>query len=47
MALEYEHNGWEGINNASKELNKAFLEGIDYFSMAQEMLSYISSNEKI
>lgn len=47
VALEYEHNGWEGINNASKELNKAFLEGIDYFSMAQEMLSYISSNEKI
>lgn len=43
VALEYKHFGWNQLNNASNELNQKFLDGIDYYCMAQEMISYISS----
>lgn len=46
VALEYRCKGWAGLNNASKELNQEFLEGIDYFSMAEKMIKYISSETK-
>lgn len=46
VALEYKCTGWHGLNNAPEELNQEFLEGIDYFSMAQEMLNYISSDKE-
>lgn len=42
VALEYKAIAWRGLNNASLELNQKFLEGIDYFGMAQEMINYIS-----
>ena len=34
------------LNEASKELNEAFLEEIDYFKLAQSMLKYIECNYK-
>lgn len=43
VALEYKRSGWHELNNASSELNQKFLEGIDYFDTAQEMIRYISS----
>lgn len=46
VALEYKRKEWSGLNNASVELNQKFLDGIDYFSMAQEMMSYISSDKE-
>ena len=46
VALEYKCTGWHELNNAPDELNQEFLEGIDYFSMAQEMIKHISSDEK-
>lgn len=46
VALEYKCTGWHELNNAPDELNQDFLEGIDYFSMAQEMIKHISSDEK-
>ena len=46
VALEYKCSGWHELNNASSELNQIFLEGIDYFGMAQEMIRYISSYEE-
>lgn len=46
VALEYKDIGWNKLNNASDALNQDFLEGIDYFEMAQEMIRHISSNEK-
>ena len=45
VALEYKSIGWRGLNNASLELNQKFLDGIDYFSMAQDMIKHISSNK--
>lgn len=45
VALEYKNIGWRGLNNASLELNQKFLDGIDYFSMAQDMIKHISSDE--
>lgn len=46
VALEYKYDGWHNINDAPAELNQEFLEGIDFFSMAQEMIEYISLNER-
>lgn len=46
VALEYKRDGWHNINDAPAELNQEFLEGIDYFSMAQEMIEHIRLNEK-
>ena len=46
VALEYKNNGWKELNEASKELNEAFLEEIDYFKLAQSMLKYIECNYK-
>ena len=45
VALKYKNIGWRGLNNASLELNQKFLDGIDYFSMAQDMIKYISSDK--
>lgn len=44
VALEYKRIGWQKLNNAPQELNEKFLEEIDYFSMAQEMVNYITFN---
>lgn len=46
VALEYKSQEWSGLNNAPMELNQEFLEGIDYFSMAQEMINYLGSFRK-
>ena len=43
VALEYKSSGWYKLNNASNELNQKFLEEIDYYGMAQEMIRYINS----
>lgn len=42
VAMEYKMNGWDKLNNASEDLNQNFLEGIDYYSMAKEMIRHIS-----
>lgn len=42
VAMEYKMNGWDKLNNASEEINQNFLEGIDYYSMAKEMIQHIS-----
>lgn len=44
VALEYKSKDWCGLNNAPMELNQEFLEGIDYFSMAQEMINYLGND---
>lgn len=46
VALEYQAAGWDKLNEASSELNQEFTEGIDYYKMAQEMIKYISLNER-
>ena len=46
VALEYKNNGWKELNEASKELNEAFLKEIDYFKLAQSMLKYIEGSYK-
>lgn len=46
VALEYKDIDWHGLNNAPKELNQKFLEEINYFSMAQEMINYITSDDE-
>lgn len=46
VALEYKCVGWNKLNSASKELNESFLEGIDYFSMAQEMIKHINVDDE-
>lgn len=43
VAMEYKKNGWDKLNNASAKINQNFLEGIDYYGMAKEMLQYITS----
>lgn len=43
VALEYKYSGWHKLNSASNELNQKFLDGIDYYGMAQEMIRYINS----
>ena len=45
VALEYKDIDWHGLNNAPKELNQKFLEEINYFSMAQEMINYINQTQ--
>ena len=40
------NNGWKELNEASKELNEAFLKEIDYFKLAQSMLKYIEGSYK-
>jgi hypothetical protein len=42
VAMEYKMNGWDKLNNASEDINQNFLEGIDYYSMAKEMIRHIS-----
>lgn len=42
VAMEYKKNGWDKLNNASEDTNQNFLEGIDYYSMAKEMIRHIS-----
>ena len=42
VAMEYKINGWDKLNNASEDINQNFLEGIDYYSMAKEMIRHIS-----
>ena len=46
VALEYKAAGWNKLNDAPIELNQEFIEGIDYYKMAQEMITYISSDKK-
>ncbi len=46
VALEYKQRDWKNLNNAPKKLNEQFLEEIDYFNIAQEMINYINSIEK-
>ncbi len=46
VALEYKSQEWSGLNNAPMELNQEFLEGIDYFSMAQEMINYLGNERE-
>lgn len=42
VAMEYNKIGWKELNNASDELNQEFFNGIDYFKMAQEMISFLN-----
>lgn len=44
VALEYKSSGWHELNDAPSELNQKFLEGIDYYSMAEEMIKYMCSD---
>ena len=46
VALEYKSQEWSGLNNAPMELNQEFLEGIYYFSMAQEMINYLGNERE-
>lgn len=46
VALEYKIVGWNKLNDAPMELNQEFIEGIDYYKMAQEMIAYIESKKK-
>lgn len=46
VALEYKDAGWNKLNDAPIELNQEFIEGIDYYKMAQEMIAYINSDKK-
>ena len=46
VALGYKSQEWSGLNNAPMELNQEFLEGIDYFSMAQEMINYLGNERE-
>ncbi len=41
VAMEYKKVGWDKLNNASDEINQNFLEGIDYYNMAKDMIQYI------
>lgn len=43
VAMEYKKNGWDKLNNASAKINQNFLEGIDYYGIAKEMLQHITS----
>lgn len=43
VAMEYKKTGWDKLNNASAEINQNFLEGIDYYGMAKEMIQHITS----
>lgn len=42
VALEYKKSCWEGLNGAPEELNKMFMEKLDYFLLSQEMLKYLN-----
>lgn len=41
VAMEYKVEGWEKLNDAPMQLNEKFLEDINYFEMAQEMIRFI------
>lgn len=43
VAEEYSKYEWKGLNNASIELNKEFMESLDYFSLSQKMLTYLDN----
>ena len=45
IAIEHQSTGWSKLNDASSEINQEFLEGIDYFGMAQKMIKYLDSKE--
>ena len=46
VAMEYKNNNWKDLNNAPKELNEQFLDSINYFEMAQDMLNFIDQIRK-
>lgn len=46
VATEFKASKWEGLNNASSELNKEFMESINYFTLSQKMLDYLKENAK-
>lgn len=41
IAVEFKNHDWKNLNNASKEVNEEFLNSIDYFKLAQNMLRSI------
>ena len=43
VAMEYKQIGWDKLNDASSEINQNFLEGIDYYGMAKDMVRHIGS----
>ena len=43
VAVEYKNIGWDKLNAAPDEVNDEFLEGIDYFNMAQKMIQFLGS----
>lgn len=45
VAMEYKKMGWDKLNDASGEINQSFLEGIDYYGMANDMIRHISSQK--
>ena len=45
VAMEYKMLGWDKLNNASGEINQNFLEGIDYYGMAKDMIRHIGSEQ--
>lgn len=45
VAMEYKQIGWDKLNDASSEINQKFLEGIDYYGMAKDMIRHIGSEQ--
>lgn len=43
VALEFKNCSWNGLNEAPETLNKLFMESLDYFTLSQEMLSYLDA----
>ena len=47
VAAELKEKNWEGINDASAELNEQFMNSVDYFALSKELLAYLDEcNEK-
>lgn len=41
VATEYRSQNWNGLNTAPTDLNNAFVDSIDYYSLSQMMLKYL------
>lgn len=46
IALEFYKCAWSGLNHAPSALNKLFMESLDYFTLSQEMLSYLDAQKR-
>ena len=43
VAAEYRNLGWDKLNDASDDINQKFMDDIDYYGMANDMIYAISS----